>query len=597
TLDEADPQQMNRVDTLWSMIVACRAVIHLAHRHADRAEELAQQQDDPQTARELQELAEICRKVPAGPAGTFHEAVQSLWMTHLGIYLECENVAFSLGRMDQYLYPFYRADIEASRIDHDRALEIMQCLWIKFYENVEGRIGHVQTVTVGGVKPDGTDGTNDMTWLIQQVTRSLSNVGPSVASRLHSGTPREYIEYLLETMSLGRYMPQVYNDDQMVPAIASKGVPVEDAREYGLIGCHEPTICGKGYFRSASWPGYVCFQQWLELALGAGQSFDGEALGPQTPDAATFDSFDELWEAFVEQMAAGVRASVIEANRGEIIKRQMTPRPLMSALTDGCIESGLDFTEGGARYNHSGFQAFGLGTCADSLAAIRQFVYEDGELSLAELVDILKSDWEGHERLRVRMQKETPHWGNDDPEVDELAVRIVKTLETEVDRYTNIRGGPFCLGLWSFWQHLHFGQRLGASADGRHAGEMLSHSMGPSVGQAMEGPTAAVKSAGKIDTSGLANGGSLLLEFDSTLIDSPEGGLAVIDLVRTYFDMGGIQMQLSTVSPEVLEDAIQHPEEHQDLVVRVAGYCDYFVNQAPERQAFILRREKHGTAH
>jgi formate C-acetyltransferase len=339
----------------------------------------------------------------------------------------------------------------------------------------------------------------------------------------------------------------------------------------------------------------VCFAEWLELALGNGCKLDtGECHGPQTGEPGDIGTFDELLDAWHAQMADGVRRSVIRANRGEPVKWQQMPRPMMSALTQGCIEKALDFTEGGALYNMSGFQAFGLGTLVDSLAAIRALVYGDHELTLSELVEILRNDWEGHDELRVRTKTAMPHWGNDDDTVDALAVDAVKALETEIARHTNIRGGPFILGLWSFWQHVNYGKTMAASADGRKHGEILSHSMGPSVGTAMEGPTAAIRSASKIDTSGLANGGSLLLDFDSKLLQSEAGMHAVINLIRTYFGLGGIQLQLSTVAPEVLEDAVEHPERHRHLVVRMAGYCDYFTGQSPERQAFIIAREKHG---
>lgn len=595
--DEAEPDQLRHVDSLRGMIIACEAVLTLAARHAEAAEVEAARTGDPQRRDELLELARICRKVPAHAAETLHEAIQSLWLVHLGIYLECESVAFSLGRMDQYLLPFYEADVKAARVTREQALELIECLWIKLYENVHGGIGHVQTVTVAGIRPDGEDGVNAMTWILQEATRELENVGPSLAARIHSDTPEEYLQYILDTMRMGRYMPQVYNDDQMVPALVSKGVPLQDARDYGLIGCHEPTICGKGYFRSASWPGYVCLQDWLELALGNGCKLDsGECRGPQTGTPDELGSFRDLWAAWQAQMAEGVRHAVIRANRGEVVKWEQTPRPMMSALTRGCAEKALDFTEGGALYNMSGFQAFGLGTCADSLAAIRTLVYEDGELSLPELVDTLRNNWEGHEEVRLRVKRAMPHWGNDDDTVDALAVACVKALETEIDRYRNIRGGPFILGLWSFWQHVGHGKGVAASADGRRHGEMLSHSMGPTTGSAMAGPTAAIRSAGKIDTSRLANGGSLLLEFDPSLLRSQSGVEGVIGLIRTYFDLGGIQLQLSTVSAEVLEDAVDHPERHRHLVVRMAGYCDYFTRQAPDRQAFIIAREKHGSA-
>jgi pyruvate formate-lyase/glycerol dehydratase family glycyl radical enzyme len=593
--DEAHPAHIEHIDSLRAMIVCCEAVLRLAERHAEAAEELAADCGNEERKRELVELARICRKVPAYPAESFHEAVQSFWLTHLGVYLECESVAFSLGRMDQYLYPFYEADVEAGRISREGALELIECLWVKIYENVHGQIGHVQTLTVGGITLDGQDGVNELTYVMQQASRELQNVGPSVASRIYSGTPDEYLRYILETLHMGRYMPQVYNDEQMVPALMSKGVPLEDAREYGLIGCHEPTICGKGYFRSASWPGYVCFEEWLELALGNGRTLDtGEKRGPQTGEPEQLGSFSDLYDAFVMQMAHGVRRSVTTASRGEVVKRTMTPRPMMSALTRGCAEKAMDFTEGGALYNMSGFQAFGIGTCADSLAAIRKLVFEEAQLSLGEFVEILRNNWESHEELRMRVKRSALHFGNDLDEVDTLAARIVKSLEEQIGKYRNIRGGPFILGLWSFWQHVYRGQETAASADGRKHGEMLSHSMGPTAGTALGGPTAAIRSSAKIDTSGLANGGSLMLEFQPRVLGSAAGIAGVISLIRTYFMLGRIQLQLSAVTAEEVQAAVADPDSYRHLVVRVAGYCDYFTRQAPERQAFIIAREKHG---
>jgi len=592
-LDEAEPEHLTRIDTLRSIIISCAATLRLAERHGDEARRLAEECTCPRRREELLELSRICHKVPALRAETLHEAVQALWLTHLAVYLECEDVAFSFGQMDQYLNPFYQADLQAGRIDREGALELIGCLWIKIYENVFGGLGHVQTVTVGGVTPQGEDGVNEMTWIIWETTRELMNVGPSVATRCHRDMDEECLRYLLEMVRDGRYMPQVYNDETMVPALVSKGIPVEHARQYGLIGCHEPTICGMGYFRSASWPGYVCFQTWLELALGNGRKLDtGAPEGPQTGDPADFSDFEELWQAFRAQMVEGVRRSVIAAHRGEAVKRTYTPRPMMSALTAGCIESGLDFTEGGALYNMSGFQAFGIATCADSLCAIRRLVYESHELTLPELVEILRANWDGHEELRAKVRTDTPHYGNDNDEADALAVRMVRELELEVGRYRNVRGGRFILGLWSFWAHVSTGKVLAASADGRGHGESLSHSMDPMMGRGLAGPTAAIRSGSKIDTSELANGGSMLLEFQPKLLRSPEGMGAVAALVRTYFALGGIQLQLSCVSAETLEAAVSDPDRHRHLVVRVAGYCDYFTRQGPDQQAYIIAREK-----
>ncbi|MFH1007463.1 MAG: pyruvate formate lyase family protein [Candidatus Latescibacterota bacterium] len=595
-LDEARPNQAEQVITLRSMIIACRATIRLAERYADECLHMAARESSPTRRAELEELARICRKVPAHPAETLQEAIQSVWLTHIAVYLECDNCGFALGRLDQYLNPFYVADLEAGRTDANGAQELMECLWIKIYENVRGDIMHAQTVTVGGLTPDGRDGVNQMSWIILRAVRDMATVGPSVAIRVHQRMPKDVIAYVLQTMCLGSYMPQFYNDEQMVSALSSYGIPPEDARDYGIIGCHEPTICGKAYSRPASWPGYFCIPMCLELALGNGCTLDtGKQSGPQTGDPVLWERFEDLWKAFHGQLRHMVREKVIASNRGEVVKRQMMPRPLMSALIGGCIEKGLDFTEGGALYNSSGFQGFGIGTCADSLAVLRKLCFEDRELPVRALIEILKRNWDGQEELRLRIKKTFPHYGNDDDTVDELAVSMIRLLQAELDRYTNIRGGPFILGLWSFTSHVWSGKEMAASADGRRRGEALSHSMGPMQGCGMAGPTAVLRSASKIDTSRMANGGSLLLEFQSSLLRSQDSLDTIRSLIQTYFTMGGIQVQLSAVSPEMLEAAMKEPEKYQHLVVRVAGYCDFFVrlSKFPELQSFIIAREKY----
>ena len=597
-LDEARPGEADRVDTLRSMAISCRAVIRLAERHADECLRLARIEADGARRAELLELARICRKVPARPAATLHEAIQSLWLAHLGVFLECDNCGFALGRLDQYLEPLYQADLAAGRIDPKGALELIECLWVKVYENVRGDIMHAQTVTIGGVARDGTDGTNAMTRIILRATREMATLGPSVALRCHDGTPEDVISYTLETMRLGRYMPQFYNDGRMIPAIVALGIPVEDARDWGIIGCHEPTICGKAYSRPASWPGYFPIPRALERALGNGCLFGTPTPeGPQTGEPASWESFDDLWAAFAGQLADMVRAKVILANRGEAVKRDLMPRPFLSALTAGCVESGQDFTQGGALYNSSGFQAFGIGTCADSLAAIRRLCFQSQELRPAALVDVLRANWRGHEALRLRVKKSFPHFGNDDDEADSLAARVIALLEQEIGRHTSARGGPFILGLWSFTSHVWHGKELAASADGRLRGEPLSHSMGPSTGCGAGGPTAIVRSAAKIDTTRMANGGSLLVELQPSVLSSAGSRDAVASLLRSYFSLGGIQLQLSAVTAGMLEAALQEPEKHAHLVVRVAGYCDYFVRLAkyPELQAYVIAREKHAS--
>ncbi|MHB9133144.1 MAG: pyruvate formate lyase family protein [Armatimonadota bacterium] len=593
-LDAADPAQMPRTHFLRAAILSLRAAIRYAERHAEEAERQAAGDVSPARRAELLEIARICRKVPAQPATTFYEALQSLWLTHLAIYFECENVAFSFGRIDQYLWPYLEADLAAGRLDMDGARELLANFWVKVYDNVFGNIGHVQTVTIGGRRPDGEDGTNPLTYLCIEVTRLLSNVGPSVAFRRWAGSPPEYRRDILALMRDGRYMPQIYNDDVLCAAYEALGVPPEDANQYGIIGCHEPSLCGLGYHRPASWPGYVCCPDWVEWALNRGRFvLSGEQRGFDTGDPADFATFDDLLNAVKQQLAYNIRQEVLNANQGEVVKRQLVPRPFLSSLLADCLERGMDFTEGGTRYNFSGFQAFSIGTTVDALAAIRQVVYEEQRLTLPELIDILQKNFDGHEELRQYLRTQCPKYGRDDERVDALAVDLITRYADEVARYTNARGGPFIPALWGFWAHVGNGKLLGASADGRLAREALSHSTDPVPGMAQDGPTAVIRSATKLPWHRMANGGTLLLEFQSQLLYTEDGLSGIDALNEGYFALGGIQLQLSAVTLEQLLAAQQAPERFQHLVVRVAGYCDYFVRQSAEQQEYIIQREKH----
>lgn len=589
-LDEADPAQMEAVHFLKAVVTACAAVVAWAERYAAEAERQAQAESDPARRAELLAIAARCRRVPASPPESFADAVQSVWFLYVALYLE--TLAMScLGRLDQYLLPFYRRDLAAGRITREQAGEWLCCLWLKLYENVQGVIGsHAQTVTLGGLLPDGSSGVNELSFLCLDVAESVGNAGAQIAIRWFDGEDAALVAGAFRLVEKRVVMPQLFNDHTYLAALARLGVPFADAATYALFGCHEPVISGMGYQRPASWPGYVSFYDWLEQALGLESFGSPPQLRVVAPPPATVE---ELWTRWEERLGAGIRAAVIRANFGDQIKREMLPRPLMSAFLRDCIDRGADLTAGGARYNMTGFQGCALATAVDAFLAVRDLVFERREVSMPELIAALQADFAGHDNLLRRLLHEPPKYGTDNDAADAVATRIVAAFCREIETHRNARGGRFTSGLWSFLQNVHFGKRTAASPDGRRAGQPISHSMDPVSGQAVRGPTAVLKSAAKLAQDRLANGGSLLLEFAPSVMADPGTRATAQALCESYFRMGGIQLQLSSSSVAQLRAAQRDPEHHRDLVVRVAGYSDFFTRLTPDLQEYIIRREKH----
>ena len=589
-LDEADPEQMESVHFLRAVIRSCRAMCAWAGRYAEEAERQASASADARRREELLAIADRCRRVPAGPPQSFADALQSVWFLYVALYLET-RAASCLGRLDQYLRPYYEQDLERGVMSRDEARELLCCLWAKLYENVMGVLGsHAQTVTIGGMLPDGSSGVGDLSYLCIEVAEAMGNVGAQIAVRWFDGQEPELLARAFALMERRALMPQTYNDHVYTAALQRIGVPLEDARRYALFGCHEPVVAGMGYQRPASWPGYVSFYDWLEKALG----LQSHGVPPQLRVVGEQpESTQELWRRWQDAMREGVRAAVIRANFGDKIKRELLPRPLMSAFLRDCVERAADMTQGGARYNMTGFQGCALATAVDSFVAIKELIFEQKRAAMSELVGALLVNYEGKESLRQLLARAPSKYGTDCDEADAWACRIVDAFCDEIESHRNLRGGRFAPGLWSFVQNVEIGRRTAASPDGRRAGQPISHSMDPVSGCAARGPTAALKSASKLSQKRLSNGGSLLLEFAPSVMASAQGRTAAQHLCETYFRMGGVELQLSCSSVEQLLEAKKHPDRFQDLVVRVAGYSDFFVRLSPGLQDYIIEREKH----
>lgn len=589
TLDEANPDEMEGVYFLRAAIESCRAAIGWAERYAEEAERQAQTATGARKA-ELAEIAARCRRVPAHPAQNFPDAVQSVWFLYVALYLET-LAASCLGRLDQYLYPFFQRGLADGTLAREEAKEWLCCLWAKLFENTLGHNGHhAQTVTLGGVLPDGAGGANELSFLIMDVAETMGNVGAQIAVRWHEGQDPALFARAVQLAAHGAIMPQFFNDHTYLAALTELGVPLEDARRFALFGCHEPTIPGMGYQRPASWPGYVSFYDWLETALGLQSAGVPPQLQQVAPPPA---SADELWTRWHAALQAGVRQAVITANYGDKMKRELLPRPLLSAFLKDCIADAADLTAGGARYNMTGFQGCALATAVDSFLAVKELVFETGTLSMETLIAALRADFIGYDETRQLLRKRVHSFGRDDAEADALAACMVTAFCDEVAKHRNGRGGPFTPGMWSFLQNILMGNRTAASPDGRRAGEPISHSLDPVSGQATAGPTAVIHSVLGLPHRRFSNGASMLLEFTAdTLADAASRAKAQA-LCETYLKLGGIELQLSASSRARLLAARDHPAEHTDLVVRVAGYSDFFVRLDPAFQAYIIEREKH----
>ena len=552
--------------------IVIAAALACSERHALLAERLAEAAVDPTRSAELRELARICRKVPRSPAETMHEALQAVWMTDLVVHVESVGPAFSFGRMDQYLLPYWReGELETTR-------ELFECFWLQSFW--EGHFGGrpFQTLSIGGLRPDGTDGTNPLTYLILEVAEALRLTDPSIAVRVHRGTPPELLDRSVELLAAGLQQPQFFNDEVMVRGWVENGVGLADARDYSVVGCHEPTIPGRILNKPAANPGYVAFTDWLFAALR------------HEPSCRTFDELRHRLHGAMRQTIAE-RAAV--QNQQDRLRAQWMPQPFFSALTADCLKRGRDIAAGGARYNFSGFQGIGLGTVADSLAAVREFVFEEQAVGLDDLRAAMESDFEGAEQLRQLLATNAPKYGNDDDCVDGIAVELAAAFCTEVKRHVTQRGGRFLPALWSVWLNTTFGRVTAATPDGRRAGRPLSHSIGPSLGVALAGPTAVVKSAAKIDQVHAANGSSLLLHLQSDAFATAANRQKVKALVLTYFELGGLQIHFDSASAERLEAALERPDEHRDLIVRRAGLSEYFVLLDDDEKRFIVSRLKH----
>jgi len=582
--------------------IAGEGLVDLAHRFAQEAELLAAEEKDPVRAAELREIAFICHKVPCYPAETFHEALQSLWLTHMAVNLEGLNSAISFGRMDQYLYPYYERDLEQGRISRDTARELLLCFSAKCTEHVfllsekvsqfHGGYLVVQAVIVGGMDRNGKDAVNDLTYLFLDVMEEAGLRDPNYQARVHAGSPEKYVERVAEVARKGHAVPALFGDEAAIASLKAHNYPLEEARDYAVVGCVELALPGKSFFSTDA--GLFNLPLCLELALNQGKRFRSRRrIGMATPEPATFTSIEQVLGAFqtqVEYMAARMVSDLQVVEKGN---RDYHPTPLSSMLVDGCLESGKDVTEGGALYNSSGIQGVGVADVADSLAALDYVVFQRRKYTMPQVMRALRANFATAPEIHGELS-EAPKYGNDHQSPDRYADLVARIFHDALAKHVNTRGGQYVPGFYSVTCHIAFGKKVGALPSGRRAGEPFAASLGPANGRDRSGPTALLKSVARVDSRLSPNGYALNLRFDPATLAGDEGVNVLVVLIKGFFGYGGMEMQLNVLDPEMLEDARLHPGTHPELVVRVSGYCAYFDDLPDDAKLEIISRTRLG---
>ena len=583
-LSPQGPDHGRKRDFLAALRIVAEGYIALSNRYADHALALSRETQDAVRKKELETIAGNCRRVPANPPATFWEACQCAWFSFFFL-------PDAPGRVDQYLYPCYRRDMEAGRLTRELAKELLACLWLKYFESVGATSGvsaH-NHLTLGGVRPDGADAVNDVTYLCLEVTEELRLIRPQVGVRWHRSAPMRLLRQAVQTLRSRTANPDFCSDEQIVPALAGIGVRLEDARDFSLSGCHEVIVTGKAQMGSVE--GFINMPKVLRMALGL-----EPALEPGV-DLARVDSYEMLWERLVGSMGL-VAEMAHDASVGRDRQAAEPPGGNLSAslVTRDCIENAGGYTQGGARYNFCNWDVIGIANLADSLAAIRSMVFVEKALTLKDIVGMLASNWDGHEPLRRRILSRCPHFGNDDGEVDAVAARIIETFSATLKRHKPFRGGEYILGTTAGGENMHveFGRVTGATPDGRKAGDPLADSLGAAQGRDRRGVTALLNSVARLPHHLLPTATTLNVKLDPKLLDSPEGIEKIAALIEGHFRSGGQQIQFNLVNRVMLVDAKRHPERHADLMVRVAGYSAPFTSLWDDLKDEIIARTEHG---
>jgi len=599
-----DPKAYNKREQLKAMDITASALIRFAERHAEKARELGQKEKDPERKAEWKKIADVCSHVPANSPKDFWEALQYYWFVHLGVITELNGWdSFNPGRLDQHLYPFYKKGLEDGSLTKEKARELLQAFWIKFNNQPappkvgvtaeeSGTYTDFALINIGGVKPDGSDAVNEVSFLLLDVTEEMRILQPSSAVQLSKKNPESFIKRALKVVSTGFGQPSIFNTDVIVQELVRQGKSVEDARNGGASGCVEVGAFGKENYTLT---GYFNMTKILEITLYNGiDPQTGKKTGLETGNTEKFSTFEELFNAFQKQINYFVDIKIEGSNIIERLYAEYIPAPFLSLLIDDCIASGRDYHGGGPRYNTTYIQGVGMGTITDSLTAIKYHVFDEKSLTMKELLEVLTKNFEGHKAWRQRFLNKTPKYGNDDDYADDVMRSIFEAYYKAVNGRKNTKGGFYRINLLPTTVHIYFGRVTGATPDGRLASKPLSEGISPVQGADRLGPTAVLKSAAKMDH--VRTGGTLLNQkFTPQLLSTEEGIANLASLVRSYFKMDGHHIQFNVVSAETLRKAQQEPELHSDLIVRVAGYSDYFCDLNKDLQNEIIERTEHAS--
>ena len=650
-LDVSDGDYVQRSNFLYAVIESCEAVIHYARRYSALAREMAKKESNPERKAELEQIAKNCAHVPEFPATSFYEACQSFWFIQLLLQVESSGHSISPGRFDQYMYPYYKKDVDEGKLTIEQAQELIDCIWVKLNDinkvrdaaSADGFAGYgmFQNLIVGGQDVHGLDASNDLSYMCLEASMHVPLPQPSISIRVWNGTPDSLMIKAGALTRLGTGLPAYYNDEVMIPSIMARGLTLEDARDYCIIGCVEPQKGGK----TDGWHDAAFFNMCRPMELVFSNGVDkGVQIGPETGDVAKMTSFEEFYNAYKTQQSYFIKLLVNANNAIDSAHATRCPLPFQSCMVEDCIGRGKSLQEGGAIYNFTGPQGFGIANNTDGLLAVKQLVFEEGKTTLAELRDALKANFgygltpaaaeritgdivqqlamQGVEInediiktvyadlvsgdsidpvLRARYQElkrlidETcPKYGNDIYEADMFARDVANSYTKEVEKYKNYRGGIFQAGLYPVSANVPLGGQTGATPDGRLAFTPIADGIGPASGRDVKGPTATANSVSKLE-QGIASNGTLLNQkFHPSALAGMSGLTKFVALIRSYFDQKGMHMQFNVVTRETLLDAQKNPEKYKTLVVRVAGYSALFTTLSRSLQDDIINRTEQG---
>ena len=600
-LNEAVPEEMDQITFYRSVILTSEGIIRYANRYADEAERMAEKEEDEKRRQELLRIAGNCRRVPEYPPRSFYEAMQFIWFTQIGGILSENPLALNPGRFDQYMYPYYKQDIDAGVIKKKDAQELIDALWLKYSEWVWtisantadyfAGYNQFQNLTVGGKTREGLNAVNELSYMALKATEEVKTHQPGLSVRIQADCPEEFMAAVTNLVSKGTGFPAIHNDSVGYQMLINAGYEPEDARDWNNCGCVVPHYRKTGEWTAAV---NVNFGSALEYALNEGKSrMTGEQMGLPEKPSREFVSYEEVEKAFYRQFANLCKHSVIATIEAQKLHQEMVPRPFLSSCIESCLETGKDLSQGGAKYNVGPvITGIGLAVASNSLAVIKKLVFEDRETTMEELDRALSADWEGYEELRKKA-REVPKYGNDDDYVDEIAIKMANWYYQEIHQYKDVFGSPFNTAFMGISNYIPMGRVLAATPCGRKNGEPSSEGVSPYVGSDKSTPLAAMRSAAKVNQE-IHSGGTLLnLRLNHELVATRRGQANLGAMIQAFFALGAFHVQFNTLSSEVLRRAQEKPEDYKDLLVRVAGYSTRFVNLSKSMQDAIIARTEH----